>query len=135
MHSDKNFVEEELNVFEYEITIIAKTPYSVQIWRVEKQGNTFELVLLDKKYYSLIQGGDKKSFGQLFGGDCYVIQYTYTVSNREHHIIYYWLVRLELVIKDRSTFYFDIVKKTQYSLLRLSLYIHTGLCEHIEKES
>ena len=63
------------------------------IWRVEKQGNTFDLVPLDKKYHNLNLGSDnKKSFGQLFGGDCYVIHYTYMVNGRENHIIYFWLV-------------------------------------------
>ncbi len=52
-----------------------------QIWRIERQGNTYDMVELEKKFH-----------GQLFGGDSYVILYTYLVNNREHYIIYYWLV-------------------------------------------
>ena len=51
------------------------------------------MVPLDKKYHNLNVGSDnKKAFGHLFGGDCYVIQYTYHVNGRENHMIYYWLV-------------------------------------------
>lgn len=28
--------------------------------------------------------------GQFFAGDCYVIQYTYKVSGKDNHVIYYW---------------------------------------------
>uniref|UniRef100_A0A8C2H9J8 Gelsolin-like n=1 Tax=Cyprinus carpio TaxID=7962 RepID=A0A8C2H9J8_CYPCA len=47
----------------------------VQIWRVE--------------------GGDKvpvdpSSYGQFYGGDCYLILYTYRQGSREQHIIYTW---------------------------------------------
>ncbi|XP_069050005.1 gelsolin-like [Lepisosteus oculatus] len=47
----------------------------VQIWRVE--------------------GGDKvavdpSTYGQFFGGDCYLILYSYRAGSREQHIIYTW---------------------------------------------
>ncbi|KAL2090020.1 hypothetical protein ACEWY4_014708 [Coilia grayii] len=47
----------------------------VQIWRVE--------------------GGDKvamdpSTYGQFFGGDCYLILYSYRLGGREQHIIYTW---------------------------------------------
>ncbi|KAK9973237.1 hypothetical protein ABG768_023978 [Culter alburnus] len=47
----------------------------VQVWRVE--------------------GGDKvpvdpSSYGQFYGGDCYLILYTYRQGSREQHIIYTW---------------------------------------------
>ncbi len=29
---------------------------------------------------------------QLYGGDSYVVLYTYQVNKREHYIVYYWLV-------------------------------------------
>ncbi|XP_050417985.1 advillin isoform X1 [Patella vulgata] len=48
----------------------------VEVWRV----NDFELVEVEKGHY-----------GEFFGGDCYVIKYTYQVNNRPHYIIYYWL--------------------------------------------
>ena len=53
----------------------------VQIFRIERKGNTYEMVELEKKYH-----------GQLYGGDSYVILYTYMLNGREMYIIYYWLV-------------------------------------------
>uniref|UniRef100_A0A673B593 Gelsolin-like n=1 Tax=Sphaeramia orbicularis TaxID=375764 RepID=A0A673B593_9TELE len=47
----------------------------VQIWRVE--GN-------DKAEV------DQAKYGQFFGGDCYLIQYSYDSQGREKHIIYIW---------------------------------------------
>lgn len=34
---------------------------------------------------------DPSTHGQFYGGDCYIIQYNYTFSGRQGHIIYYWL--------------------------------------------
>ena len=41
----------------------------------------FELVAVPEKYY-----------GMFFGGDSYVILYTYHFHGREAHIIYFWQV-------------------------------------------
>jgi len=49
----------------------------LQIYRVENM----DIVELEKRYY-----------GELYGGDSYLIHYTYAISGREEHIIYYWLV-------------------------------------------
>ncbi len=48
----------------------------VEIWRIED----FEMVALDKGLY-----------GQFFGGDSYVILYTYLVNGKENYIVYFWL--------------------------------------------
>ncbi len=32
-----------------------------------------------------------EQYGQFFGGDCYILLYSYMVKNREEHLIYYWL--------------------------------------------
>ncbi|RUS90547.1 hypothetical protein EGW08_001724, partial [Elysia chlorotica] len=48
----------------------------VEIWRVEN----FQLVPLENIHY-----------GEFYGGDCYVILYTYSVHGRDQFIIYYWL--------------------------------------------
>ena len=48
----------------------------IEIWRVED----FELQPLDKDLY-----------GQFYGGDSYVILYTYLVNGKENYIVYYWL--------------------------------------------
>uniref|UniRef100_A0A8D2LGM7 Villin like n=1 Tax=Varanus komodoensis TaxID=61221 RepID=A0A8D2LGM7_VARKO len=34
-----------------------------------------------------------RSYGQFYGGDCYLILYTYTKSGKPHYIIYMWLGR------------------------------------------
>uniref|UniRef100_UPI0037E7176B scinderin like b n=1 Tax=Semicossyphus pulcher TaxID=241346 RepID=UPI0037E7176B len=47
----------------------------VQIWRVEK-GEKVPV--------------DPSSYGQFFGGDCYLILYSYRLGGREQHIIYTW---------------------------------------------
>ncbi|XP_070570156.1 advillin-like isoform X2 [Ptychodera flava] len=46
-----------------------------EIWRIEN----FDKVPLEKNLY-----------GQFFGGDCYVIKYTYEVNGKPNYIIYYW---------------------------------------------
>ena len=48
----------------------------VEIWRIED----FEMVPLDKSLY-----------GQFFGGDSYVILYTYLVNGKENYLVYFWL--------------------------------------------
>ncbi|XP_077974564.1 villin-1-like [Styela clava] len=50
----------------------------IEVWRIEKS----ELAPVDKSTY-----------GQFYGGDCYIILYTYMHNNRERRIIYYWLGR------------------------------------------
>ena len=34
----------------------------------------------------------KKGTSELYGGDSYVILYTYSVNGREQYIVYYWQV-------------------------------------------
>jgi len=50
------------------------------IHRIERKGNTYDMVELEKKYH-----------GTLYGGDSYVILYTYLVNNKQNFIIYFWL--------------------------------------------
>lgn len=47
----------------------------VEVWRIED----FEL-----------QAQEKALYGQFFGGDSYVILYTYLVNSKENYIIYFW---------------------------------------------
>ncbi|CAB1453805.1 unnamed protein product [Pleuronectes platessa] len=47
----------------------------VEIWRVEK----------DQKIPV-----DPSTYGQFFGGDCYLVLYSYTADGRKKHIIYTW---------------------------------------------
>lgn len=47
----------------------------VEVWRIED----FEMAPVDPKMY-----------GQFFGGDSYVILYTYLLNNKENYIIYFW---------------------------------------------
>lgn len=48
---------------------------TVQIWRIED----FDKVPVDKDTY-----------GQFYGGDSYIVFYTYLVNGKENYIIYYW---------------------------------------------
>lgn len=47
----------------------------VEIWRIEGS----ELVAVSEDTY-----------GQFYGGDCYIIMYTYQTAGREQYIVYYW---------------------------------------------
>lgn len=47
----------------------------LQIWRVEGK----DKVLMDSSTH-----------GQFFGGDCYLVLYSYNTGGREKHIIYTW---------------------------------------------
>jgi len=49
----------------------------VEIWRIED----FEMAPVDPGMY-----------GQFFGGDSYVILYTYLKNGKENYIIYFWQV-------------------------------------------
>ena len=63
-------------VSEVYVALHASTsPPQVEIWRIED----FEMAPLERSLY-----------GQFFGGDSYVILYTYLVNNKENWIIYFW---------------------------------------------
>ena len=34
----------------------------------------------------------KETYGMFFGGDSYLLKYTYKKFNRDHYIIYFWQV-------------------------------------------
>lgn len=50
----------------------------IEMWRIED----FEMVAVDESMY-----------GQFFGGDSYVILYTYLKNGKENYIIYFWQVK------------------------------------------
>ena len=50
--------------------------FPLQIWRIED----FEPQPVTPEMY-----------GQFYGGDSYIILYTYLVNGKEHYIIYFWL--------------------------------------------
>lgn len=70
-----------LNCEEYFIWSVTILAVFLQIWRIED----FTMVPLENIHY-----------GEFYGGDCYVILYTYQVQGRERYIVYYWLVRCAL---------------------------------------
>ena len=41
---------------------------------------------------------DERAYGAFFGGDSYVIKYTYTKNNKSSHIIYFWQVRTRVCV-------------------------------------
>ena len=62
-------------------TLVDDGSGKVEIWRIED----FDMVPLEKKLY-----------GQFFGGDSYVILYTYEVNRKENCIIYFWQGQVNL---------------------------------------
>ena len=56
-------------------TLVDDGTGTVEVWRIED----FDMVPLDKGLY-----------GQFFGGDSYVVLYTYEVNRKENYIIYFW---------------------------------------------
>lgn len=51
------------------------------MWRIEN----LELAPMDPQWY-----------GYLYGGDCYLILYTYLVNNKKCYLLYMWQVRSQL---------------------------------------
>lgn len=49
-----------------------------QVWRIEN----LELVPVDSKW-----------LGHFFGGDCYLLLYTYLIGEKPHYLLYIWQVR------------------------------------------
>jgi len=49
-----------------------------QVWRIED----LELVAVEPEWH-----------GYFYGGDCYLILYTYLVNRKQHYILYIWQVR------------------------------------------
>lgn len=49
------------------------------MWRIED----LELVLVDPSWH-----------GYFYGGDCYLILYTYLVNNKKSYLLYMWQVRI-----------------------------------------
>lgn len=52
--------------------------YRLQMWRIEN----LELVPVDTKW-----------LGHFFGGDCYLLLYTYLINEKQHYLLYIWQVR------------------------------------------
>ena len=52
--------------------------YRPQMWRIEN----LELVPVNTKW-----------LGHIFGGDCYLLLYTYFISEKPHYLLYIWQVR------------------------------------------
>uniref|UniRef100_A0AAQ5X3W1 HP domain-containing protein n=1 Tax=Amphiprion ocellaris TaxID=80972 RepID=A0AAQ5X3W1_AMPOC len=57
------------------ITLLAFSFFCGQVWRIED----LELVPVDPE-----------CFGYFFGGDCYLILYTYLINNRKCYLLYMW---------------------------------------------
>lgn len=53
--------------------------FCVQVWRIEN----LELVPVEHQWY-----------GFFYGGDCYLVLYTYEVHGKPHYILYIWQVGL-----------------------------------------
>jgi hypothetical protein len=77
----------------------------IDVWRVED----FKLVPQPRDLY-----------GTFFGGDCYVILYTYLKDRREQYIVYYWLVGSLYTLR-------CIVKCQKYLVSKLILLIFNNI--------
>lgn len=53
--------------------------YRLQVWRIENM----ELAEVKPSMY-----------GQFYGGDCYLVLYTYLKAGQKHYILYTWQVRV-----------------------------------------
>ena len=60
---------------------------TVKVWRIED----FEMVPQEQGLY-----------GQFFGGDSYVILYTYLINNKENYIIYFWQGQVRVTRMDSN---------------------------------
>jgi len=68
-----------------------------ELWRVEN----FELAPVPPEKH-----------GMFFGGDSYVLKYTYSDKGRENHIIYFWQVCIPFT-RSIVSIVFPSIKKTQ----------------------
>ncbi len=87
-------------------TLVDDGTGKVEIWKIED----FEPVPLEKALY-----------GQFFGGDSYVILYTYLANNKEAYIIYFWQGQVRLVI---SLFLFSSSEQNISLINKLKLYFY-----------
>ncbi|KAJ8416681.1 hypothetical protein AAFF_G00325590 [Aldrovandia affinis] len=70
-----------------------------EVWRIEDN----ELVPVDRKW-----------LGHFYGGDCYLILYKYTVSNRLHYILYIWQGRHASIAELTASAFQAVVLDQQY---------------------
>ena len=64
-------------------TLVDDGAGDIKIWRIED----FDMVPLDERLY-----------GQFFGGDSYVILYTYKINRKENYIVYFWQGQVHTLI-------------------------------------
>lgn len=64
--------------FDEDDTATASDRYRPQVWRIEN----LELAEVKPSMY-----------GQFYGGDCYLVLYTYLKAGQKHYILYTWQVR------------------------------------------
>lgn len=63
-----------------------------QVWRIEN----LELAEVDPSTY-----------GQFYGGDCYLVLYTYQRSGRQQYILYMWQVSWNIILVFQPSFWFS----------------------------
>ena len=56
-------------------TLVDDGSGQIEVWRIEN----FDMVPVDPEMY-----------GQFYGGDSYVVLYTYNVGRKQSYIIYFW---------------------------------------------
>ncbi|KAM6473002.1 advillin [Liasis olivaceus] len=72
----------------------------VEVWRIEN----LELVQVDKQWH-----------GFFYGGDCYLILYTYELKNKPHYILYIWQGRHATVDELAASAYLAVELDQQFN--------------------
>ncbi|XP_064410536.1 villin-1 isoform X2 [Latimeria chalumnae] len=83
----------------------------VEIWRIE------DLEL---------QEVDPKTYGQFYGGDCYLVLYTYLKSNRPHYILYCWQGRHATQDEITASAYQAVNKDNEYGGEPVQVFVKMG---------
>ncbi|XP_067385559.1 villin-1 [Emydura macquarii macquarii] len=82
-----------------------------EVWRVENM----ELAPVAKRW-----------LGHFYGGDCYLILYTYKVSNKEHYIIYIWQGRHASKDEITASAYQAVILDQQYNNAAVQVRVPMG---------
>ncbi|XP_026570500.1 advillin [Pseudonaja textilis] len=84
---------------------------NVEVWRIEN----LELVQVDKQWH-----------GFFYGGDCYLILYTYELKNKPHYILYIWQGRHATVDELAASAYLAVQMDQQFSGEPMQVRVNMG---------
>ncbi|XP_026533169.1 advillin [Notechis scutatus] len=84
---------------------------NVEVWRIEN----LELVQVDKQWH-----------GFFYGGDCYLILYTYELKNKPHYILYIWQGRHATVDELAASAYLAVQMDQQFNGEPMQVRVNMG---------